>query len=141
MKFRTATISTLGAEDRVGVDQVGEDRFGQRRVGEFDLRVRHRRRVVVDVDDVGVRHGLVHVAHGGDARAEVEELGDALGPAVPHGAAQEVAVLPRGGLGVGHHLEVSVGEGPVGLEVARAAEQVVVDPRRVRLLRIHRRCP
>lgn len=57
-------------------------------------------RVVVNVDHPGVRHSLlddlVHIAHSGQARAEVDELPDlGLGGQEPHRPLEERPALPR----------------------------------------------
>ena len=105
-------------------------RAALRVAGEDFLAVRHGDRVDVDVDHPGVRGGplgdLVHVADGGDARADVEELAGcprrrgsappgAGTPGWPAPSAARPAPLDR-----------SPGGLPVGGEVVRAAEVVVV---------------
>ena len=110
------------------------------------LAVGDRNRVAVDVDDPGSGidgpGDLVHVAGSGDARAEIEELVDAVATQVLYGAAEEGAVVLRVARQRGHGGEHVTGEGPVGLEVVRATQVEVVDPRDARLREVHfRRCP
>ena len=105
------------------------------------LRVSQHRRVVVHVNDPGVRRDclgdLVHVPVGGQPGAEVEELPDArLGGQEPDRAAEERPVGP-GHLGeLGGHFHHLAGGSPVGGEVVLPAEQVVIDPGRGRDRRV-----
>ena len=98
--------------------------------------MRDRHRVDVDVDDPRLRvdplGDLVDVADGRDAGADVEELVDATAGQLGDRPAQE---RPSGAHGVGEiggHGGDLLGELPVDLEVVRAAQEVVVDPRRTR---------
>ena len=117
-------------QDRLRVAQVLLEHRGALVAGQDLLAVRHRHRVHVDVDDarlpVDPLGDLVHVADGGDAGADVEELADAGLGEVLHGPAQERAV----GLGhqwrLRHRLHHRAGGRPIGGEVVRAAEVVVV---------------
>lgn len=85
-----------GGQDLLGPAQVGGDDVGVLVPGEDGAAVRDGHGVVVDVDDARLRRGglgdLVDVAEGGDAGADVEELGDALVDGVPDGAAHECPV-------------------------------------------------
>jgi hypothetical protein len=98
--------------------------------------VREHERVVVHVDDAGLRRGalgdLVGVVGGGQARADVEELPyPRVGGQVPDGARQE----QPGGLGDVHdgreHLAELVTGRPVDLVVVLAAQPAVPDPGRM----------
>jgi hypothetical protein len=102
--------------------------------------VQHSDLVDVDIDDPGVRGGLlgdrVDVVHGRDARAHVEELADAcLAGQVAHRPAQE---RPVGGHGLarvrppGQELR---GRYPVSVEIVRAAQEIVIHPGDVRPVR------
>ncbi len=86
-------------QHRVGLAQVGVHRARIRVVGEQQLAVRDRERLVVDVDDAaaGIRllRDLVRVADGRDAGADVQELPDAVARAEADGPAQEGAVVQR----------------------------------------------
>ena len=98
-------------------------------VGEHD-------RVVVDVDDPGLRRDLaghlVHAAHRRDPRAHVEELAHPGIQAVPHRAAQETTVGVGDQGAAGHHRLDLLHHLPVDREVVRPAERVVVHAGRVR---------
>jgi len=59
----------------------------------------------------------VHVAHGRDAGADVDELVDALAGDEAHGAADEGPVFPGHRDGVRQGGDHPVGERPVGREV------------------------
>jgi hypothetical protein len=123
-------------QDRGGVAQVAVQIGGaaRGRGGQQVARVSQDERVVVDVDDPGrgsdaLRH-LVDVVGGGQAAADVEELGDArLSRQVPDGAAEERPVLAG--------RDVRGGRAPQDLrrgltvrrEVVRPADEKVVDPR------------
>jgi hypothetical protein len=69
------------AQDLPGAAQVRLDRDRVLVTGQDHPAVLNGDRVVVDVDDAGIRGGvlgdLVDVTHGRDARADVEELADA----------------------------------------------------------------
>jgi hypothetical protein len=78
--------------------QVGVD-VGLVVAGEQRPALRHRDRVDIDVDD-SCRRGcalgdLVHVPHGRDAEAEIEELPDPGLDEEPHCPVQKCAVCPR----------------------------------------------
>ena len=76
---------------------------------------------------------LVHVAAGGQARADVEELADpGLTGQELDRPGQERPVGTRGPRRVWYRLQQAARGFPVGLEVVLAAEQVVIDPRDVR---------
>src|SRR6266542_493139 len=98
--------------------------------------VHDHHRVVVDVDDPGVRRGglgdLVDVLLRGQPGPEVQELADAgvLGEE-PHGPAEERPVGPRGARRGRVRRDHLFGGRLVGLEVVLAAEHVVVDARAV----------
>jgi hypothetical protein len=68
-------------------------------MGQQHLAVDDRHRVVVDIDDPGIRGDgmgdLVDIAHGRQPGPDVEELADSGGGQEPHGTAQERAVLQR----------------------------------------------
>jgi hypothetical protein len=125
----------LGGGAQVGLD-VGGPPFG--RGGEQCPRVREHHRVAVHVHDAGrrrhrLRH-LVHVAGGGQAGADVEELPDpGFRRQEPHGPAEEAAVLAQPGAPGGPGRQRLVGDGAVGGEVVLAADVVVVHPGRMRL--------
>src|SRR4029450_992580 len=122
-------------EELVGLAQVALDGHGVV-AGQQGPAVGHTHRVDVDVDHPGLGSGrlgdLVDVALGGQAAAEVDELPD---PGVGEGLdgpAQELPVVldhVAGDRGDGQYL---VGDLAVGREVVLAAEEVVVDARRVR---------
>jgi hypothetical protein len=85
---------------------------------------------------------LVHVAHRGDARAQVEKLAHAGTGQVLHGAAQEAAVGVRGQPHLGRHRDDLLGHLPVDGEVVQAAQHVVVDASRARPIQVDLwRCP
>ena len=121
-------------QHRVRVAQVRLHDRGPVVAGEDRVRVLDRDRVVVDVHDRGVRgeplRDLVHVAHGRDPGAEVEEL--------PHPGvdeeldrpAQEAPVGPHDLGQFGPHLDGLTTHLPVSGEVVEAAEIEVVDPSR-----------
>jgi hypothetical protein len=72
------------------------------------LALGHRDRVDVHIDHSRVRHGrrdLVHVADGGDAGADVEELVHPLVEQVPDRAPQECPVRPGAGHDHGRELD------------------------------------
>ncbi len=100
--------------------------------------VREHDRVVVGVDHAGVRRDLlsdlVGGVRGGEAGAEVEELADAEAGGVLHGAHEEAAVGTGADGAARQHRDDLVGDGAVGGEVVLAAQEVVVDPGRVRYL-------
>jgi len=115
------------------VAQVGVQDVHLRHVGEQCPGVGDGHGVRVDVDRVGLGVGreddLVHVARGGDARAEVEELVDAGGAQVLDGAVEEGAVRAHHVRRVGEDAQGLLGQLPVGGEVVRAPEEVVVHAR------------
>src|SRR5690606_23307288 len=134
--------------DLVGPAQVALD-VGRRAVAAAQQRVRVGQddRVVVDVDDAGVGRDLEGDGMGvvvvRDAGADVEEL------AQPAFAGEEADDPPEEGpvgpgVGAGALDAAGVGGGgvlggpAVDLEVVVAAEEVVVDPRRVRDRRVDR---
>ena len=93
-------LSGLG-EDPLRLTQVGVDDPGQLVAGQQLPAVRDRHRVDVDVHHSGLgvhplRH-LVHVAHGGNSGADVEELVDAGVEQHPDGPAQELPAGAHGG--------------------------------------------
>jgi hypothetical protein len=75
---------------------------------------------------------LVDVAEGGNAGADVEELGDALGGREAHGAAHERPVRLHDLGKSRQELHGLAGRFPVDLEVVRTAQVVVVDTRNAR---------
>lgn len=81
---------------QVGVEDAHSGLFAQQVLG-----VGRRDRIVVDVDDravgVDLAGEVVDRASGWDARAEVEDLGDAAGDQVAYGPVQERPVGPGGG--------------------------------------------
>src|SRR6266498_3612035 len=121
-------------EDRLGLAQICQDRqgggavVGQQRVG---MHVHHG--VVVDVYHPRVWRDLsgdlVHVALGGQAGADVQELPDAGLGEVADGALQERAVLPGALAGLWRRFEDGLGGGAVNGVVVLAAQQRVVDLR------------
>jgi hypothetical protein len=75
---------------------------------------------------------LMHVVHGGQAAADIQELADALLGAVayrPHHERALLAGAPRAGGDIRHDL---LGKLPVSGEVILPAEHVVIDPGHVR---------
>jgi hypothetical protein len=96
---------------------------------------------VVHVDDAGSRggflHNLVGVADGGQPGAEVDELADALFCDPSGGALVESAVRPCPVLHLGDQRADVLRGVAVGLVVVRAAEDVVIHPRRARDCRVH----
>ena len=130
-------------EDLCRVAQVGVDVGGAsfRRGSQQRAGMGEDHRVIVRVHDPGLRSDplrhLVHVVGGRQPGPDVEELPHSGFPGqVLHGPAEERAVLPRGDPQVGRSLEHLLREGTVGGEVALPAEQVVVDPGRVRPRRV-----
>ena len=129
-------------QDRLRVVQVPVDVAGRAlRVAPQQLvGVGQHDRVLVDVHDPGVgrvplRH-LVHVVFLGDAGADVEELGDpGVAREVPHHAAERRPVRAHVGPNAVDPARQgrvdALGGLPVDLEVGPAAEQVVIDARRV----------
>jgi menaquinone-9 beta-reductase len=99
-------------EDLLGVTQVGFDDGGAGVAGEDGLAVGDGDRVHLDVGDagggVGLLGGLVHVALGRDAGADVQELADAGPGQEPYRPAEELPVSQGERPGVGIH----GGDGP-----------------------------
>jgi hypothetical protein len=132
--------------NRLGVPQVVADDRGVAHAVQHVPGVRQHHRVVVDVHHAAVRRDrpgqLVHVAHGGQPGADIEELPDPLlAGQVADGPPEEEPVLPHG---APHDVLAEHVEGPahritVGGEVVLPAEHVVVHPRDVRYLRFKRR--
>jgi hypothetical protein len=92
----------LVREDRLGVAQVRVDvrSAAFRRTGEQCPRVRKDQRIVIRVDDPGLRghrlRDLMDIVRGGQARADVEKLPDpGLTGQESHRARHERAILPR----------------------------------------------
>src|SRR5207248_10173501 len=89
-------------------------------------------RIVVHVDDEGGGIGglgeLVGVRGGGQARAEVEELADALPDHVPDRAAEDLPVQPGAAALVAHGLHGLGGDRAVDREVVLAAQDGVIYP-------------
>src|SRR5690606_42140571 len=91
-------LQLLGVQQLVRIGQIGADHRGVV-VGQQRSTVGEDHRVVVDVDDLGIRLvalcDLVDVVLGGQPTAVVDELPNAalLGQE-PHGALQERAILP-----------------------------------------------
>ncbi len=133
----------LAAQDLPGFPQVGADHGGARIAVQDRPAVRHRDRVHVHVDDP--RPGrrllgdLVHVALGGDAGPDVEELADPGGGEHPHRAGEEGAVFPHDRPDAWLHRDERPGRVPVGLQVVPAAEPVVIDPGDARCPGVHSR--
>lgn len=137
-------------EQFVGAAQVGADHHRAVVDGQQPPGVRDG-----DLVDVGVDHprvgrdladDLVHVALGGQAGADVEELAYALLGGEPDGPAQEVTVGLGGDAGVRKDRQDLLGGGPVGGEVVAATQEVVVHPGHVGPLlgvgrRGHRKLP
>ncbi len=119
-------------QDRGGVAHVGLDvvRGALGAADEQRLRVTQHDRVVVDVHDPRLGdhalHYLMEVRLGGDAGADVEELGHALIREPGGGAVHEGAVLPGGVLRLGREFAP---DGLVDRVVVLAAQQPVVDAR------------
>jgi hypothetical protein len=134
-RHRLAEVEQLaglgGVQHGVDVADVGlhDGRVGHRL--EQLQRVRDRDRLVVDVHHpapgIELVRGLVDVADGGNAGAEVEELGDPLLVAEPDRSLQERPVGPADQRRVRVHPEQLLGGGAVGGGVVGAAERVVVD--------------
>ncbi|RJQ80795.1 alpha/beta fold hydrolase [Pseudonocardiaceae bacterium YIM PH 21723] len=119
-------------QDVLRLPDVRAQHHGPGIVGQQQLAVRHRDRVPVHVGDPAVGHDLpgdlVHVVHGGDAGADVQELPDALsGHQLDH-PAQRGAADPGDVLEAGIHRHDLGRELAVRGEVVPAAEQVVVHP-------------
>jgi hypothetical protein len=127
--------------------RIGEDRLRRAQVAVDDGRaghavqhvagVREHHRVVIDVDDPGVRAGrgghLVGVAGRGQARPDVDDLADAdLADQVPDDPAEEFAVLPDREPRVRQQPADDLGGLPVDRVVVLAAEQAIVDACRAR---------
>jgi hypothetical protein len=123
-------------EDFAWLAQVGLDDRGVLGALQEGLAVRHDDGVDVDVGDPGGRVGLlgdlVHVALGGDARADVQELADTIRGEEPDRPADERAVGPADERGGGFDRGDRPGHVLVGQEVMRAAQPVVINPGRVR---------
>jgi len=141
-RARSSSARARVRQDRRRVAQIGFDRG---HAGDLLLRQElpaeaHRHGVVVHVDNarggIDAPRDLVDVAAGGQPRADVEELVDALPRQVGDGAAQEGPV----GAGGERVVRVDRGErvegGAVGREVGAAPKRVVVDARRVRPVEI-----
>jgi hypothetical protein len=132
----------LGVQGRVGQDRsrvahVARHDNHSGVLGQDGAGVADNHRVVVDVGDLGGRLGVlghvVRVQDGGQARAHVDELGDALPGHVGDGPPQELPVL-LGDLGrEGIDLQQPLGQVAIGREVVFPAEPVVVDAGDVRL--------
>ena len=140
MRATGSSRSRVCAQRRVGEDlaRLAEVRLDERRgagrvAGHQRPRVREHDRVIVHVDDPGVRRrclrDLVGVARGGDSGADVEELPDTRLPGqVADGAAEEGAVLAGLDRRRRDRGDEPVSDLPVGPEVVLSAQQVVVDP-------------
>jgi len=105
---------------------------GQQRAG-----VHEHERVVVDVDDPGLRRDLlgdlVRARPDRQAHADVKELADpGLAGQVADRTDQETALLPGDFDDAGEYLHQHVADLTVGREVVLAAQQVVPDPGRMR---------
>jgi hypothetical protein len=125
-------------QDELRVPQVGLDVAGGALGGAVEQRpgVQQHHRVVVHVDHAAVRRDrlrdLVHVLHGRQAGAEVEELPDAgLGGQETDHPGQKRPARPGRLHRLGEDLVGLFRGPPVGLEVVLAAQPVVVDPRRM----------
>jgi hypothetical protein len=98
--------------------------------------VHDHHRVVVDVDDAGVRvsflRRLVRVRAGGQPGADIEELADPRIAQESDRPDEELAVAARGVQHLWHKLQASLGRLPVGGEVVFATQDVVVHARGVR---------
>jgi hypothetical protein len=145
-----------GLEHRLGLTDVRPHDRGVVVTGDDHLGVCDGHLVAVHIDHAAVRIGplgdLVHVSHGRDARAEVEELGDAFFDHEQHRPAQEGPVPAGLDIHVRKSAQHPVGRLPVDREVVAAAQQVVVDTggagfievdpvRRGRSRRGHQKCP
>jgi hypothetical protein len=124
------------AQDLLHVAQVGPDHGGRGVIRHQGLSVHGHHRVVVDVDDAGVRvsflRSLVRVRAGRQPGADIEELADPRIAQECDRADEEVAVTARGIQHLWHKLQASLGHLPVGGEVVLATQHVVIHARRVR---------
>jgi hypothetical protein len=98
-------------------------------------------RIVVHVHDTGFRGDrlcdLMHVLPGGQAGTDVEKLPDSrLGGKKLHDPPQESPCRPGGLRRPREGLDRGLCRDPVGLEVVRTAQEVVIDPRWVRDARV-----
>ncbi len=112
-------------EHAFGVAEVGRDEPGVALAGQQGVGVHPDQRVVVHVDDAGVRghlaHRLVGVVLGRQARPEVEELMDALGARHPPGRPLVKPAVRPGRVGQLRHPGPDLlGRVPVGREVVVA---------------------
>src|SRR5262249_19734409 len=86
------------AQDRLRVTRVADQGDYAGALGEQRLGVPDDQEVVIEVGDLGVRGyalgDLVGVDHGGQPRADVDELPDARVRHIAHRAVQELPVLP-----------------------------------------------
>jgi hypothetical protein len=133
----------LRVEHPVRVDHVGQHHIDPMVGLQHQFAVRHRDRIDVDVDHPAFRNhplgDLMHVAHGGNARPEVQKLTDSLFGTEPNRSAEERPVLLRRPLRLRYHLDQPVGQLPIRRKVARAAKEIVIDPREIRLVDVDAR--
>jgi hypothetical protein len=130
-----------GGEDAFGVTQVALDRERPLVVGQQRRRVRHHHRVVVQVNDAHVRvvalGDLMDVLRGGQARADIEQLGHPrVADQVADRPGENIALHPHACLRGGHAGQDPLGQRPVDREIVTAAEQVVVNARTIRTGRV-----
>ena len=123
-----------GGEDACWVAEVATDSERPLVVGQQRRGVGDHHRVVVQVDDADVRvetlGDLVHVLRGGQARADVEQLDQALiANHVPDDAGEHAALRPHAALDRGQHSDHPVRQRPVDREIITPAKQVVVHTR------------
>jgi hypothetical protein len=123
-----------GAEDAFRIAQVAADRERPFVVGQQGDGVRDHHRVVVQVDHPDVRVEplayLMDVLHGGQAGADVQQLGHALvADHVADDAGEHLPLQLRARPGRGHGGDNPVALRPVDREVVPPAKQVVVHAR------------
>jgi hypothetical protein len=131
----------LVLEDPLRLEDVLGDEVGVLVLLEQRPAVRQHHRVVVDVDDLGLRvdplDDLVGVLRRRQAGAEVEELGDpGLAGQEPAGANKETTVFEREVLGFRRGLLHLVQDLPVDLVVVLPQQEGVVHPRDARSGRV-----
>ena len=126
-----------GAEHAFRIAEVAPDGERPPVVGQQRGGVRDHHRVVVQVDDAGILvealGDLVHVLHGGQAGADVEQLGNALvADHVTDDASEHVALRPYAAFGHGQQGDHPVRQRTVGRKVVPPTKQVIVNARVVR---------
>jgi hypothetical protein len=128
------------------LDDVPPDHRGARDAVQHAAGVRQHDRIVVDVDDAGLRAGLqrdlVRVAHRGQSGADVDDLLDAsLADQVADDPAEEGPVPLHRQPDVRQLRDHRLADRAVGRVIVLAAEQVVIDPRDARDVRPERFAP